>query len=74
MKKNMGTIDIVIRVLIAILIAVLFFTKVITGALGIVLLVFAGIFILTSLIQFCPLYIPFKINTRKKEENVDTKS
>lgn len=70
----MGTIDIVIRVLIAILIAVLFFTKVITGALGIVLLVFAGIFILTSLIQFCPLYIPFKINTRKKEENVDTKS
>ncbi len=67
MKKNMGTIDITIRILVAVLVAVLFFTKVITGVLGIVLLVFAGIFILTSIIGFCPLYMPFKINTKKKE-------
>jgi len=67
MKKNMGTIDIVIRILIAILIAILFFTKVITGALGIVLLVLAGIFILTSLLGFCPLYLPFGINTKEKK-------
>ncbi|MCX6281516.1 MAG: DUF2892 domain-containing protein [Bacteroidetes bacterium] len=67
MKKNMGTIDIVVRILIAILIAVLFFTKIITGVLGIVLLVLAGIFILTSLLGFCPLYLPFGINTKGKE-------
>jgi len=67
MKKNMGTIDIVIRIVIAILIAILFFTKVISGALGIVLLVLAGIFILTSLLGFCPLYLPFGINTKEKK-------
>ena len=60
----MGTIDIVIRLLVAVLIAVLFFTKVITGVLGIVLLVIAALFVITSLIGFCPAYIPFKINTR----------
>lgn len=67
MKKNMGTIDKVIRVLIAIVFAILFFTKVITGAVGIILLVLAIIFVLTSLISFCPLYKPFGINTAKKE-------
>jgi hypothetical protein len=67
MKKNMGTIDIVIRILIAVLIAVLFFTKIITGTLGIILLVLAGIFILTSLLGFCPLYLPFGINTKGKK-------
>jgi hypothetical protein len=67
MKKNMGTIDIVIRVLIAVVIAVLFFTKVISGWLAIVLLVIAVAFIITSIIGFCPIYLPFKIDTRKKE-------
>jgi len=67
MKKNMGTIDKVIRVLIAIVIAILFFTKIITGAVGIILLALAIIFVLTSLISFCPLYMPFGINTGKKE-------
>ncbi len=67
MKKNMGAIDKVIRVLIAIVFAILFFTKVITGAVGIILLVLAIIFVLTSLISFCPLYKPFGINTAKKE-------
>lgn len=67
MKKNMGTIDKVIRVLIAIVFAVLFFTKVISGAVGIILLVLAIIFVLTSLISFCPLYKPFGINTGTKE-------
>jgi len=67
MKKNMGTLDKVVRILIAIVMVVLFFTKVITGLLGIILLVLAGIFILTSIIGFCPLYLPFKISTAKKE-------
>ena len=66
MKKNMGTIDKAIRILIAIVIAVLFYTGVITGVLGIVLLVLAAVFVLTSLFSFCPLYLPFGINTGKK--------
>ena len=67
MKKNMGAADRIIRIIIAAVIAVLFFTDVITGTLGIVLLVLAGIFLLTSLVNFCPLYLPFKLNTMKKK-------
>ena len=52
MKKNVGSIDKVIRFLVAALIAVLFFTKVITGTIGIILLVFAGILVLTALVGF----------------------
>lgn len=59
MKKNMGTADKIIRILIAALIAVLFFTDVISGTLGIILLILAGIFLLTSLVSFCPLYTIF---------------
>ncbi len=59
----MGSADRIIRVLIAAVVAVLFFTGIIEGILGIVLLVAAGIFLLTSLISFCPLYAPFGINT-----------
>lgn len=68
MKKNMGTADKVIRTLIAVVIAVLFITKVLTGILAIILLVLAAIFLLTSFIGFCPLYLPFGVNTCKKEE------
>jgi hypothetical protein len=68
MKKNMGTADKVIRILIAAVIAVLFITKVISGTLGIVLLVLAAVFLLTSFISFCPLYLPFGIKTNKAQE------
>jgi len=64
----MGTIDKVIRVLVAVVVGILYFTHTITGTLGIVLLVIAGIFVLTSLLSFCPLYLPFGISTRKKSE------
>ena len=67
MKKNMGTIDKVIRILVAVIFAVLYLTHVVSGTLGIILLVLAGIFVLTSLLSFCPLYLPFGISTRKKE-------
>lgn len=67
MKKNMGTADKVIRVLVALVIAVLVYAEVLTGTLAIVLLVLAGIFVLTSLLGFCPLYLPFGISTCKKE-------
>jgi len=67
MKKNMGTIDKVIRILVAVVVVVLYFTHVISGTLGIILLILAGIFVLTSFISFCPLYLPFGLNTKKKE-------
>lgn len=68
MKKNMGTIDRVVRVVIALVIAILFFTHIISGTLGVILLVAAGIFALTSLISFCPLYPLVGINTCPKEK------
>jgi hypothetical protein len=68
MKKNMGAADRVIRVLLAIVIAVLYFTNQISGTLAIILGLFAVIFLLTSLISFCPLYVPFKLSTKKAEK------
>lgn len=69
MKKNMGSADRIARVVIAAIVAVLYFTNVITGTLGIVLLVIAGVFLLTSLISFCPLYTIFGINTCKTKKS-----
>lgn len=63
MKKNMGTADIIVRLLVAALVAILYFTNVIGGTVGIVLLVLAGVFVLTSAIGFCPLYAIVGINT-----------
>lgn len=68
MKKNMGNADRIIRVIVAVIIAALYFTNVITGTLGIVLLALAGIFVLTSLVSFCPLYAPFGLSTCKVKE------
>jgi hypothetical protein len=68
MKKNMGNIDKIIRILIAIVVAVLFFTNIISGTLGIVLLVLASVFVLTSVMSFCPLYTLVGINTCPKDK------
>ena len=65
MKPNIGTTDRIIRAVLAIILAVLFFSGTVTGTLGIILLVLAGVFLLTSLISFCPLYAPFKFSTSK---------
>ena len=65
MKKNMGNVDRVIRVLLAIIIAALYFSGTVSGTLGIVLLALAAIFVLTSFVSFCPLYAPFGITTCK---------
>jgi len=67
MKKNMGSADRITRLVLAAIIAVLYFTNTITGTLGIVLLTLGAIFVLTSFISFCPLYLPFGINTCKKK-------
>ncbi|MFT6204801.1 MAG: putative membrane protein [Spirosomataceae bacterium] len=56
MKKNMGSTDQIIRVLIAVIIGILYFMDVITGTLGIVLMIVASIFVATSLVSSCPLY------------------
>lgn len=66
MKQNMGKIDKIVRIIIAAIIAILFFTNTISGTLGIVLLIFAVVLLLTSFISFCPLYLPFGINTKEK--------
>ena len=63
MKKNMGNADRIIRVMIAAIIATLYFMNIISGTLGIVLLVLAAVFVLTSLFSFCPLYLPFGLKT-----------
>lgn len=63
MKKNMGSADRIIRILLAVVVSVLYFTKTITGTLGIVLLVLSGIFLVTSLVSFCPLYTLIGLNT-----------
>jgi hypothetical protein len=70
MKKNMGNLDRIIRLLVAAVVVVLYFLNVISGTLAIVLLIVAAIFVATSFISFCPLYLPFKINTCLKEKKV----
>ena len=67
MKANMGTVDKGVRILAAVGIVALYFGNLISGTVAIVLLVFAGVFIATSLISFCPLYLPFGLSTRPKE-------
>jgi hypothetical protein len=68
MKKNMGTTDRVIRILIAVVFAALYFADIATGTLGIVVLVVSGIFLVTGLTGFCPLYYPFGLHSTKKIE------
>lgn len=65
----MGPIDKAIRVIVAIVILGLYFINIISGTLAIVLLLIAGIFIATSFVSFCPLYVPFGINTNKQGKN-----
>lgn len=65
MKRNMGNTDRIIRIAIAALVAVLYFTNVISGTVAIVLGILAGIFLVTSLLNFCPLYAIFGISTCK---------
>lgn len=65
MKKNMGNIDKSVRLLVAAVLTALYFLGVVDGTLGVVALVIVGVFVLTSVISFCPLYALFGINTCK---------
>ncbi|MEO9869227.1 YgaP family membrane protein [Ekhidna sp.] len=69
MKKNMGSADRVIRGIIAAVIAYLYFTNVIGGTLGLVLLILGVVFLLTSFISFCPLYAPFRLSTYRTKKD-----
>lgn len=62
----MGTADRIVRLVLAIIFATLYFTHTVTGVLGIVLMVLSGVFLLTSAIGFCPLYSPLGISTCSK--------
>lgn len=67
MKKNVGNIDKAVRILAAVMIAVLYFTNILSGTVALVLLALAGIFIITAFLNFCPIWWAFGISTRKKE-------
>lgn len=65
MKRNMSNTDRIVRAVLAVIFAYLYFGGVVSGALGIVLLVLAVVFLITAILAFCPLYVPFKISTYK---------
>jgi hypothetical protein len=68
MKANMGTLDKAIRIIITIAFATLYITKTVKGTLGMILLVLGGVFLLTSIINFCPLYAIFGWSTTKNKK------
>ena len=67
MKKNMGSLDRIVRVTIALVLIGLYFSGVIPGTLGIILIALSGILVVTSLVGVCPLYLPFGITTLRKK-------
>lgn len=68
MKQNMGSADRIIRLILVVVIAILYFMEMITGTAAIVLGIIAIVFILTSAVGFCPAYYPFKISTKKDKQ------
>jgi len=67
MKKNMGALDRIIRLILAVAGAVIIYSRMVEGTLAIIVGVIAVIFVLTAASGFCPLYVPFKISTLKKK-------
>jgi len=65
MKRNLSNTDRIVRIVIAVLFAYLYFSGIVTGTLGIVLVLLGGVFLFTSVVGFCPLYAPFKFSTYK---------
>ena len=68
MKKNMGSADRTLRIIVVIIIAILYFTGTVSGTVALVLGIAAIAFLLTSMVGFCPLYVPLGISTCKKEK------
>jgi len=70
MKTNVGTIDKTVRLVAAAIVAGLIFSGQVSGTLAIVLGILAGIFVLTSIVSFCPLYVLLKISTKKQDQSL----
>ncbi|NQX76467.1 DUF2892 domain-containing protein [Gilvibacter sp.] len=68
MKKNMGSLDRLLRFVLAAAAVALYYFDVVSGTLGIAVMVLAAVFLLTSFVAFCPLYLPFGLNTCKVKE------
>lgn len=68
MKTNIGKADRIIRTILALIFVVLYFTESVNGIIGVVLMSLAIVFTATSFVGFCPLYLPFKLNTKSKSE------
>jgi hypothetical protein len=68
MKKNVGTIDKVVRILISVAVISLYFTHVLSGTAGIILLVVSGILVITAFTGLCPLYLLLGLNTGKEKK------
>lgn len=68
MKKNIGSIDKALRLIFALIVTTLYYFQMISGTVAIIFGSLAFIFLVTSLISFCPLYVPFKISTKEKEK------
>ncbi|HEY9146766.1 MAG TPA: DUF2892 domain-containing protein [Thiobacillus sp.] len=68
MKPNMGTADKIIRLVVVAVIAILYFSGQISGTVAIILGIVAVAFLVTSLIGWCPTYVPFGISTRKSDK------
>ncbi len=66
LNSNVGTTDRIVRAILAAVLAGLYFTGTVAGTMGIVLVVLAGVLLLTSAISFCPLYLPFGLSTKGK--------
>jgi hypothetical protein len=66
MKRNLSNTDRIVRVIIAALFVYLYFSGIVSGGLGIVLVVLGGVFLITAIVAFCPLYAPFKFSTFKR--------
>ncbi|MEI8076018.1 MAG: DUF2892 domain-containing protein [Bacteroidota bacterium] len=68
MKKNIGNLDRIVRIILAVVFAALYFMQVITGTIGLVLLIAGGVLLATALVDFCPIYKIFGFNTIPPEE------
>lgn len=67
MQKNMGGTDRILRVILAIVFATLYLTETVNGTAGMIMGILSIVFLLTSLVSFCPLYVPFGIRTCRKD-------
>ncbi len=68
MKSTVSNADRIVRILVAVVVAALYFTNLISGTTAIILIIIGAVLLLTSLINFCPLYYVLGLSTRKKKQ------